>query len=430
MKFSKIEMDDKISLHGVTFIQENEPISSLLEYDDGHIELTFIKLADSYMDLDPNIENVKFVSSYGENIFLKNGIFKNITTNSRGVRTYSIIYEYLFLLISSRSNKEIDFKEFCTINLNYTDLNSFLNKEMISFLQDIIIDETSSFSSNEENLYTEFNYDNYELSVSDTYKIIKNIDKNNSTFRINFRPQLMIKTKEEIDFEDILGLIFKFRNILSFIFDKKLKTKEIFLENRTCKLKIFWSKEFGIKETIAKRNIDYKKEFFVRNFSEIINGYFKNSDKLRDIFEIYVNNLYVVHYYADSYLLSQISIMEGLHRRFISEKEKHLRKRLIEVFKFVDDDVKEKIYKANGINLNVKVEDIALYLKKFRNYHSHYGYNKPKKKIEIEDHDLISFLRDFSREFILKNIGVSESLIGCMPENYPFKQLNSNDIEL
>ena len=159
-------------------------------------------------------------------------------------------------------------------------------------------------------------------------------------------------------------------------------------------------------------------------------GYFKNSDKLRDIFEIYVNNLYVVHYYTDSYLLSQISIMEGLHRRFISEKEKHLKKRLIEVFKFVDDDVKEKIYKANGINLNVKVEDIALYLKKFRNYHSHYGYNKPKKKIEIEDHILISFLRDFSREFILKNIGVSESLIGCIPENYPFKQLNSNDIEL
>ena len=55
-------------------------------------------------------------------------------------------------------------------------------------------------------------------------------------------------------------------------------------------------------------------------------GYFKNSDKLRDIFEIYVNNLYVVHYYTDSYLLSQISIMEGLHRRFISEKEKYLRK--------------------------------------------------------------------------------------------------------
>ena len=98
------------------------------------------------------------------------------------------------------------------------------------------------------------------------------------------------------------------------------------MENRTCKFKFFWSKEFGIKETIAKRNIEYKKEFFVRNFSEIINGYFKNSDKLRDIFEIYVNNLYVVHYYTDSYLLSQISIMEGLHRRFISEKEKHLKK--------------------------------------------------------------------------------------------------------
>ena len=161
------------------------------------------------------------------------------------------------------------------------------------------------------------------------------------------------------------------------------------------------------------------KPFLNRRFSEFVDGYFNNEDKLTDIFDTYVNYIYKP-IYEDDYLLSHIVILEGLHRRFICDKDITLKIRLEEMFKSLDREIINSIF--SEIELD---EKFISYLKDFRHYHSHFFDINKKPRIDGNKIEIAKLIRKVIKEFIYLKINVGESYVLARPRQYQFKELDN-----
>lgn len=123
MKFAKLKMIEKLSTHGLIYFSNvEEPKSGLLEYNDNQINLTFVVegFLDTLDELELDITNIVFITSFGEKLLLRDGIVLNSKNNSNNIITIEVIYQYLLLDTNpqiesvSEENHYKNFKIYCS----------------------------------------------------------------------------------------------------------------------------------------------------------------------------------------------------------------------------------------------------------------------------------------------------------------------------
>ena len=422
MKFFKLKMVDKLSSHGLIYFNNvEEPKSGLLEYNDNQINLTFVVegFLDTLEELELNITSITFITSLGEKLELRGGIVINSKNNSNNITTVEVIYQYL--LLDTKPQVESESEE-----NNY---NNF--KIYCSYFKDIFTNSPFKYGRKKEDRFhssVELNLEstlgvcliNNRVEVTDF--ILANQYNRGEDFDLKFdyTPFLNFKFKKPQSFNNIISLAMKIRNLISFITEHQIKVEELYISNKEKNYKIFWANEYNIKVSKPSNELIFQvKPFLKRRFSEFIDGYFNNEDKLTDIFDTYVNNIYKP-IYEDDYLLSHIVILEGLHRRFICEQKRDLKIRLEEIFKSIDKEIIDSIF--SEIELD---EKIISYLKDFRHYHSHFFDVYEKPQIDVNKIEVAKLLRKVIKEFIYLKINIGESYILSKPQQYKFKSFNN-----
>lgn len=423
MKFSKLKMVDNISTHGLIYFNNYEqPIGGRLEYNDNQITLTFVieRFLDTLKEIGIDIENIKFVTSMGEYLEIRGGIVINSKNNSNNITTIEVLYQYILVDLKPMIEEETSYDNF-KINCSYFkkifNNSPFTYKRETSgrFHSNVEVDTTSSL---------EVRVESKGLEVKDFIRAYEYNFGEDYEMKIDYTPYLSFSFEEPLPFNEIISMALKTRNIISFVMDHRIKVEELYISKNKKAYKVFWANEYSVQVPKASHQLIFDiKPFFNRNFKEIISGYFLNEDKLTDIFETYVNNIYRP-IYEDDYLVSHIIILEGLHRRFLSnKKDGKMRIRLEEILETLGSEILDKICKESEIeNLSIDKKFIS-YLVKFRNYHSHFFDAENKPSIEYDKLEISKVLRNIIKEFIYLKIDVGESYILSKSGQYSFERL-------
>lgn len=427
MKFAKLKMIEKLSTHGLIYFSNvEETKSGLLEYNDNQINLTFVVegFLDTLDELELDITNIVFITSFGEKLLLRDGIVLNSKNNSNNIITIEVIYQYLLLDInpwaSSAEKGYNDCKIYCS-HFKEIFANSpfrYRRKKDEKFHSHIKLDLESTIGLCILN-------DNWGMEVTDY--ILANQYNHGDDFDLKFdyTPFLKFKFKNNQSFNKVISLAMKVRNIISFVTEHQIKVEELYISNSEKSYKVFWINEFNIQVSKPSNEMKFQvKPFLKRRFSEVIDGYFNNENNLADILETYVNNIYKP-IYEDDYLLSHIIILEGLHRRFVCNKRVDLKIRLEEIFKTLDLKIIDKIFSNTELSRVELNEEIIPYLKDFRHYHSHFFDFNEKPQPVADKMELAFLLRKVIKEFIYLKINLGESYILSKPRQYQFKKLNN-----
>lgn len=426
MKFSKLKMNEKISSHGLIYFNNiEEPKGGLLEYNDNQINLTFVLrgFIDVLEELKLEIENVEFITSSGERLELSGGIVINSKNNSNNITTVEIVYQYLLLDINPLSE---------ATEHNYNDFKIYC-----SHFKEIFTNSPFKYGRKQEEKFhshVELNLEstlgvcllNSNKGMEVTDYILANEYNRGEDFDLKFdyTPFLNLKFKKPQSFNSIITLAMKIRNLISFVTDHRIKVEELYVSNEAKSYKIFWANEYNVQVSKPSHEMKYQVRSFLKSrFSEIIDGYFNNEDKLTDIFDTYVNNIYKP-IYEDDYLLSHIIILEGLHRRFICEKRIDLKIRLEEIFETIDPEIIDVIFSDSELSKMELNEKIIPYLKDFRHYHSHFFDINKKPELDANKLEVAKLLRKVIKEFIYLKINIGESYVLAKPRKYKFKSLN------
>ncbi|MBF0753464.1 hypothetical protein E4T89_04195 [Jeotgalicoccus nanhaiensis] len=422
MKFAKLKMIEKLSTHGLIYFSNvEEPKSGLLEYNDNQINLTFVVegFLDTLDELELDITNIVFITSFGEKLLLRDGIVLNSKNNSNNIITIEVIYQYLLL----DTNPQIE---------SVSEENHYKNfKIYCSYFKDIFTNSPFRYGRKKEDRFhssVELNLEstlglciiNNRMEVTDF--ILANQYNRGEDFDLKFdyTPFLNFKFKEPQSFNNIISQAMKIRNLISFITEHQIKVEELYISTKEKNYKIFWANESNIQVSKPSNELTFQvKPFLNRRFSEFVDGYFNNEDKLTDIFDTYVNYIYKP-IYEDDYLLSHIVILEGLHRRFICDKDITLKIRLEEMFKSLDREIINSIF--SEIELD---EKFISYLKDFRHYHSHFFDINKKPRIDGNKIEIAKLIRKVIKEFIYLKINVGESYVLAKPRQYQFKELDN-----
>lgn len=422
MKFAKLKMIDKLSTHGLIYFNNvEEPKSGLLEYNDNQINLTFVVegFLNTLEELELDITSVMFITSSGEKLLLRGGIVLNSKNNSNNIITIEVIYQYLLL----DTNPQIE---------SVSEENNYKNfKIYCSYFKDIFTNSPFRYGRKKEDRFhssVELNLEstlgvcliNNRIEVTDF--ILANQYNRGEDFDLKFdyTPFLNFKFKEPQSFNNIISQAMKMRNIISFITEHQIKVEELYISTKEKNYKIFWANESNIQVSKPSNELTFQvKPFLNRRFSEFIDGYFNNEDKLTDIFDTYVNYIYKP-IYEDDYLLSHIVILEGLHRRFICDKDITLKIRLEEMFKSLDREIINSIFSEVELD-----EKFISYLKDFRHYHSHFFDVNKKPRIDGNKIEIAKLIRKVIKEFIYLKINVGESYVLAKPRQYQFKELDN-----
>ncbi|MEX6191234.1 HEPN domain-containing protein [Staphylococcus saprophyticus] len=192
------------------------------------------------------------------------------------------------------------------------------------------------------------------------------------------------------------------KNLFSFLMDMRILVEELFLKNNEEQFKVLWSNESGIRVSKKRASLIAEAKDLIQNsLPTIITNYYK-TDIFQDIFETYVNNMYKTIYVED-FLLSQITLIEGLDTRFRDKKQTNLKTRLEKFFENFCEDEIEKINNQLGSEIQLN-QELVNYLREFRNYHSHLYELERKPETQLDMYTISIFLRELIKIYMLSKL--------------------------
>lgn len=411
MKFKEIDMSNckkiEVLIHP---FNADKQIGATLEYTSNEIILRYIRKAESFLEFDEKdkIDEVYVLTGEGEYIILKEGFSKKIHLHTEGVASYE--YKFNYMLVER--NKVEEFRDnmlFNKFEINCTYFKDILTKT--PFKVDSI-DETNEFNSQitgNLKIVKKAEIDSPKLSIYE--KIASNLSQNKNGYDITFSsiPYLKFIFEDGKTFKNLIPEIVRIRNAFSFLMDLKIKVSNLYFysEQGQC-YKIFWSMEKSVNVSLKSQQklIDCKK-LLTGKFQTIFSNFYTNNN-LEDIFESYVNNMYRPIYVED-YLLSQISMIEGLDTRFRDINRNVSLKIRLEKFlnQFSEAEKKGFIELINGKYIQ---EDLIKSLNDFRNYHFHLYETSRKPYIKLDLYELAQVFRELIRKSLLSIITADEEV--------------------
>lgn len=404
MKLKDIKMTDYKSINVLIYFKDSiKPIGGSLVYDNNSITLSFVSEEFSFknIDTDKSIENLKLLTHEGENITLKNGILLSHKTHTTNISAYKYHFQYLII---TKNNYEVCSSEkiFSGFKLNCTYFKEILKRSPFSIG---VRDEDGFPKFIETNLTSTFGFSiiqNPQLQVTDSFKAKSTFFNEEGDLVLKSTPFIDIKYFSKLKFEDMIKEVNNLKNLFSFLMDMRILVEELFLKNNEGEFKVLWSNESSIR--VSKKRVSLiaeTKELIKNSLPTILTNYYK-ADIFQDIFETYVNNMYKAIYVED-FLLSQITLIEGLDTRFRDRDGRDLKKRLEKFFVYFSKDEIEKINKQFGSKIQLN-QDLINYLHKFRNYHSHLYELKRKPETQLDIYTISIFLRELIKIYMISKL--------------------------
>lgn len=410
MKFKDMKMTDYKSINVLIYFKDiTKPIGGSLVYDNNSITLSFVSEEISFENLDQkqSIESLGILTHEGEHITLINGIILTHKTHTANISAYKYHFQYLII---TKSNYQVCPREtmFSGFKLNCTYFKEILKRSPFSIGAR---DEDGFPKFIETNLTSALGFSiiqNPQIQVTDSYTAKSTLFNEEGDLVLKSTPFINIKYFSKLKFEDMIKEVNNLKNLFSFLMDMRILVEELFLKNNEEQFKVLWSNESGIR--VSKKRVSLiaeAKELIRNSLPTIITNYYK-TDIFQDIFETYVNNMYKAIYVED-FLLSQITLIEGLDTRFRDKKQTNLKTRVEKFFENFCEDEIEKINNQFGSEMQLN-QDLVNYLHKFRNYHSHLYELERKPETQLDIYTISLFLRELIKIYMLSKL-TNQSLL-------------------
>lgn len=404
MKFKDIKMIDYKSINVLIYFKDLvKPIGGSLVYDNNSITLSFVSEEFPFKNIDTekNVESLKILTHEGENITLINGIILSHKTHTANISAYKYHFQYLII---TKTNYEIWPKEtiFNELQLNCTYFKEILKRSPFSIG---FRDEDGFPKFIETNLTSTLGFSiiqNPRIQVTDSFTAKSTLFNEEGDLVLKSTSFINIKYFSELKFKDMVEEVNNLENLFSFLMDMRILVEELFLKNNEEQFKVLWSNESGIRVSKKRASLIAEAKDLIQNsLPTIITNYYK-TDIFQDIFETYVNNMYKTIYVED-FLLSQITLIEGLDTRFRDKKQINLKTRLEKFFENFCEDEIEKINNQFGSEIQLN-QELVNYLREFRNYHSHLYELERKPETQLDMYTISIFLRELIKIYMLSKL--------------------------
>ncbi|MFK3833276.1 hypothetical protein [Staphylococcus saprophyticus] len=392
IKIRNLNIQDSFKIQGIFCLDEVE-YYGVFSSDGFNFHLDFI--TDKW-DLPENINEIEFLASNGEKLFLYNGICEKSKINLPGFSEYTFLFSQFWV---TQNQNVLD--NFSSVSIDFSGLKQIVNFSPYTIKKYTTksIYEITRSTNNFKILLPEKN--GITLKLMHHYKYTSNDYREMQFTYENF---LKIQYSKPVNAKTCINNILDINYLFSFITNEKHKTKKVILGSGDHLYYIFISSPFEFKEKHKKSILPITNDFYEKYFYKIYNFYLENNKLFEDIFYLYVNIMYEKKF-VNHYLLNLLKINEGLFNRFIRDDNTNLKQKYKELLHSLDIELQN--YLKSLIDYNER--ELNNFLKDFRHYHSHYFTKSKSLSYKYEsDFKVANYVLQLHKAFIFKEVGVNE----------------------
>lgn len=381
-----------------------------------NIELNLI--GNLNINVKDNIDLIHGFSKKGKKITLYNNYCSKHSVSHPGIETHSFTSNFMFFGELFESIKDLKFKR---ITFDFHNSNKWLMfREGLNHNHDHESDKIKITVGPALNYNKSFV--DYSVSLQISFNVNTQYGIAKST--VIQRAYYCIEKKRRVKFEDLMELYLTFKNLIVFCNQVPIIPREIILITKRDGLKdskkviLFYSEKFDKKAYLNEEErlptALIEGETFQLNYEQIIENWFKKSDKLNFLTNVYFNNFYNSTFLSDKFL-TNARLLEGLHREFINSGSVYQVNRYLFILKKYKKLIKSELQIRSNILWAKKLKD-------YRNKLSHNNRILKSKALLLKDLEQITYgINLLVTCVLLEEIGFENNELGRMVERTSFR---------